>query len=793
MARKKSREEDPDPAESEDTGKTSRVVTFWLNELAAAKKREEAYRKEGRRIREIYAGDKKDSTPFNILFSNTETILPAMYSQTPRPIVKRRYKDDNRVGQAAAKAAECLLTFALDTNIEGYETFHETLKGATLDGLLPGRGVGTVKYDADTDGGNWEMICTELQSWDRVYFGYARKWSKVPWVAYEMRVDKKEAERLCGKDVANKIRFAKHEDDDEEDEPRKNADEKHTGERKTALLYQIWDKDGGRKIRYVSPQYTEGFLKVEDDTLGLTGFFNTPRPLQFIEKTDTTVPTSLYCLYENQAMELNSITIRINKLIKAMKARGIYDAALGTDVQNVMEAEENELVPSESESALATEKGLSNAIWFMPLDVLKATLEALYIARENCKTVIYEIMGIADILRGASKASETLGAQQIKNQWGSLRLKPKQAEVQRYARDLMRMIVEIAAAKFSEDTWAKVTGLPYLTQQQAQQMMQVAQAAKAKAQMGDQQALQQFQQISAQAKQSVTWAQVLEVLQDDLQRAYKIDIETNSTVEMEAAEDQKQLTELMNSIGQFMNGVGPMIQAGALPFGVAKNMLLAITRRFRFGDEIEDDIRNMQPPKPPEEKGDGGAAATAAVAKAEQKAAADKLAFETQVAELTKKLQAKDLEFQALKRDTDLSVRELGIDTKEKVFQLKQKSAVESINQKKQAAVGEIGLKKQQAALSVRAAAGGAKPASQKTGGPPVSAPAPAPEPQGGDVSEVAGILQQLLQAFSAQQQQIQQLAQAVKAPRRKKAVRGADGKIAEVIETPMDDGGTLQ
>jgi hypothetical protein len=149
-----------------------------------------------------------------------------------------------------------------------------------------------------------------------------------------------------------------------------------------------------------------------------------------------------------------------------------------------MTADDNQLLPADKQASLAAEKGLSNAIWFMPLDVLIATLRELLAAREVCKQTIYEIMGVADILRGASNAAETLGAQQIKTQWGSLRLRPKQKEVQRYVRDLLRMMLEVAASKFSQETWARMTGLPYLTDAQfvagSQQIAQAALPCRAK-------------------------------------------------------------------------------------------------------------------------------------------------------------------------------------------------------------------------------------------------------------------------------------------------------------------------
>jgi len=309
----------------------------------------------------------------------------------------------------------------------------------------------------------------------------------------------------------------------------------------------------------------------------------------------------------------------------------------------------------------------------MPLDVLITTLTQLYAARQQCKQVIYEITGISDILRGSSVASETATAQNIKNQWGTLRLKRMQKEVQRYCRDLLRIMLEIAASKFSEETWAKMTGLPYLTTMQVQQLQQMIQALQQQGQQlqmqaqqiqasmppppppmqgqpappapppnpqlqamqqQGQQLMQQLQQAQQKLQSTPKWGEVLGLLKDDIQRAYRIDIETNSTVEPEAVEDQKQITELMTALGQYLNGVMPLVAKGTLPFQAAQSMLLAITRRFRFGSEIEDYIKEMQPPKPD----DGGKGVQAQVEHA-------KIQAEQQRAQM--ELQQKQAEMQA--------------------------------------------------------------------------------------------------------------------------------------------------
>lgn len=623
--------------------KTNNAVVYWLNEIDAAKKREKDYRKDGQRILDIYSGKDPEITPFNVLFSNTETLLPALYSSIPRPIVNRRFKDDDPLGKEAATAGQRVLEFLVDTNVEGYETFDEAMRMATLDALLPGRGITCVKYDASigqlptesvdeevpaaedasaagaTDQvGNVaepaeykasELVCTETRSWDRVYFGYAKKWSKVPWVAFEEYIDREEATRLFGEDIASKIVYTeieekKETDDDTDSNMRGSADDRNQGERKTALIYQIWDKDGGKKIRYVCSQMKEQFLKVEDDPLGLTGFFNMPKPMHFIEKSNDLTPVAMYTIYENQAKEINRLTIRINRLVEAIKARGAYDGELGDDLAQIMEGDDNTLIAAEKGASISAEKGFQNAIWFMPIENLVATLMQLYQAREQAKRVIYEITGISDIIRGSSVASETATAQNIKSQWGTMRLKRLQKEVQRYSRDLLRMMLEVAATKFDEETWAKMTGLPFLTGEQRAQLDMVVTAAKQQAQQMQMtgqkptpEQMQQVQQIQAELQKPV-WPQVLEMLRNDTQRAYRIDIETNSTIEPEAVEDQKNISELMNALAQYLNGVGPLVAKGVLPFEAAQSMLLAITRRFRFGTDIEDYIKQMKAPPP---------------------------------------------------------------------------------------------------------------------------------------------------------------------------------------------------
>lgn len=577
-------------------------VMMWLEEIKTAKKREKDYFDDGDSIIKTY--DAGEKSAFNILYSNTEILVPALYSNVPRPVVKRRYDDDDPFAKAACDAGTRMLEYLTDTDYDEYESFDSAMKAAVLDAVLPGRGVTSVKYDAEIneyeeDGEKYEekdfeTICPQSRVWNRVYFGYAKHWKNVPWVAYEEHLDKSEIAKIAGKKKANKLKYTTDEQSDTDFENKEENEDK--GKRETVCVYQIWDKTD-RKIKYVTAQMKEGFLKVEDDPLELNGFFNCPEPIRLFRKPHNLIPTALYKLYETQAKELNRIQQRLNKVIEAIKVRGVYDGALGNELEEIFSEDDNALVPTANAATLASSGGLNNSIWLVPVMELIQTAETLMRARESCKQVIYEITGIGDIVRGQSMASETLGAQKIKEAWGTMRIKDFQKEVQRYALDLMKMKLEIAASKFSEKTWKSITMLPYPTSEEKQKAIEIMKEISAQMQQKPEiQKDPKVQQIMRLAK-SPSWKEITDLLKNDRLRSYRIDMETNSTIDIEATEDKQHVAEFMNAFSQFLNGVAPMVKEGMMSFEVAKTMLLGVVRRYRFGREVEDQIKSMQAPQ----------------------------------------------------------------------------------------------------------------------------------------------------------------------------------------------------
>ena len=79
-------------------------MPYWLSCLEDAERAERDWRTRGREIVEIYRNEgrmgrlgKLGAGPvtFNILFSNTEIMLPAIYSKPPTPVVRQPLHQDS--------------------------------------------------------------------------------------------------------------------------------------------------------------------------------------------------------------------------------------------------------------------------------------------------------------------------------------------------------------------------------------------------------------------------------------------------------------------------------------------------------------------------------------------------------------------------------------------------------------------------------------------------------------------------------------------------------------------------
>lgn len=614
-----------------DFGKTpAGMVRRWLVELNRAKKQDKWWHEQVERVMGVYWVGKSSPSErsirsrrakFNVLFSITQTIIAAVYAHQPRPDVRRRFKDPDIV----ARKASVIIERALGYSIDAYD-FETEFEGALLDHSLTGRGVNRVRYlptfvpirprvpvghlppenvgpdpitgalpehiphrldtmdpvedpsTVQTDGEfhyvegdpedklDYEEVQCEHVAWDDFRCSPARSWSLVRWVAFRGRMTRDELREKYERDIADAVSLSNY-GDLAEDAP--DQDKAATNEVfQQAEVWEIWDKET-KKVYHICAGYTDGPLLVEDDPYQLNGFFPCPRPMCAVRIPGTVVPYPEYLVYEDQARELNEVTRRIEALTKALKVRGIYDATQ-PELDKLLKADDNEMVPMENFMAMAQAGGMEKAVQFFPIEVIIAVLRQLYSNRESIKQVIYEVTGISDILRGASDPGDTATAQNIKAKFGGLRLNKRQREVQRYVRDLFRMKAEIIAEKFQATTLSEMTG----------------------------------EQVDDQ---------IINLLRSNSMRGFRIDVETDSMIATDTSEDQKAVTDLLGGITTFISGIAPYTSVpsnpkGVIPIEAVKSLLLTAVRRFRLGNEVEDAINmigeGMQPQTPPPPSGE---------------------------------------------------------------------------------------------------------------------------------------------------------------------------------------------
>lgn len=607
----------------EDAGKgEAGEARLWLMEIELASKQEEQWRKRAKEGIARYRDEKdRRDWQFNILWSNVEVLRPNLYSSTPKPNVQRRFRDADPVG----KAASLVLERALECCIDAYD-FDAVMENVILDYVLPSRGVARVRFQPSfttqtgEDGQPYETMAyaavpIERVPWDRFRRGPGVTWDEVQWLAYEHQLTREEIETKF-KGFGDKVNYDVVMEGVSEE--RANAEPSIF---KRVRVWEIWDK-ARKEVKFLAPTYKEGFLLKEGDKLNLEGFFDCERPLYAVESGTTLVPVVEFDMYRDQAKELDRVTMRINKLINALKVRGIYDATI-TEMKDLLRADDNDLIPTSTAIAAMQAGGLDKAIWLMPIEQAASVLGVLYEQRERLKQTIYELTGLSDILRGSTDPDETLGAQQLKAQTGSMRMQRRQRDVQRFIRGLLRKKAEIIAENFTPELLALMTGveLPYERDKQAAQQQVAMMQQQAEMQAAQQQAAMAGQPVQpgAQPPPSVqppppfepppelqavlaspTWEDVMKVLKSDLLRAFRVDIETDSTIAADQASEREQVTELITGIGGFVQNIGPAVETGALSMEAARKILLSGVRRFKLGRDVEEALENEMNQPPPQ-------------------------------------------------------------------------------------------------------------------------------------------------------------------------------------------------
>ena len=179
-------------------------------------------------------------------------------------------------------------------------------------------------------------------------------------------------------------------------------------------------------------------------------------------------------------------------------------------------------------------------------------------------------------MRGQSNPRETKGAQEIKAQFGGLRMQNPQRDIQRFVRDVLRLKAEIIAEHFSPETLAEMTGIDLPTAEQKQLAGQVVQMVK--------------NPKTAAIAEGPTWDDVMALLRNDPIRGFRIDVETDSTSIVDAQAEKQSRGEFLQALTLMVKEWLPAVQQGLIPPQLFKSILLFALRPFKVGRELEDAI-----------------------------------------------------------------------------------------------------------------------------------------------------------------------------------------------------------
>ncbi|QIG49556.1 hypothetical protein G5V57_18670 [Nordella sp. HKS 07] len=604
--------------EPADDGAVFRDARPWQECIADARKHFQVWQDKCDSIDSLYAdlkrlADSSGDREFQMFWANLEIMKPSLYSRSPRPAVATRFNDMAPLPRAASETLERALT----VNFE-LEDINSVMLLVRDDMLINGRGVAWVRYEDDidpVDGASIEAPAepqnqrVPYEHVDRADFLHepARKWQEVGWVAKRAWLTRDQGLARFG-DIFATV------DLKERKEVSANGDgADYQGERK-GEVWEIWSKT--RNVVVWVAEGLDEVLDIREPFLRIEGFFPCPKPAYATLERRKLIPVPDYYFSRDQLDEINELTARISALAESLRMKGLYAAGAGDlaeAVETALRQQDNNaiLVPVANFAALGG-AALRDTILWLPLAEVAATIKELIFLRRQIIDDAYQITGLSDIMRGATEPAETATAQELKSQYGSVRIRERQAELVRFARDLVRIAGEIMAENFTPQTFVAMTQMNLPTaatlQRQAQEITtQAGQQLKIPQDQATANAPEQLQQLQADAQArlrelaaTVTIEQVVALLREQRIRPFVLEIETDSTIQVDEDSEKRRRTEFLASLASVIQQLTPLVQTQPAAGPFAAEMIKFAVAPFRAGramtaviDEFTDAIRTQ--------------------------------------------------------------------------------------------------------------------------------------------------------------------------------------------------------
>ena len=548
---------------------------LWEIELKAGLKAQERWHKRANRVVNRYtAGDRADTENFtfqlNLFYSNIQTTQAMMFGRLPEISIDRRNTD---FGDDAARVASSILQRMLQADIgKPNDQYSTSLKLNLQDRLITGLGVARVRYEMDketretaeqldmngqvvAEGFSEEVITSERAPLDYVHWrdcawSPCRTWSELRWFGFKEMMTRDQLVERFGKEMGEAIPLTKTtrivEDESLQEEA---ADSFKRGE-----VWEIWDKDKKQVVWYCADY--EKLLDVKPDPFGLTGFFPVPRPMASNLTTSAYMPIPDFTMAQDLYNEIDNLETRIAMLTQAVKAVGVYNSAIDGVKRMLVEGVENDLIPVDNWAVFSENGGMQGVIDWLPIETIAGVLNQLIARRNDCKSQLFEISGMSDIMRGAAaSAGGPVSATEraLEARFASVRIAALQDEFSTYATDLIRLRAEIISKHFSPEQIVKQSNILNTPDGQDQQLIQ----------------------------------QAVELIKNSQELVWRVQVRPESVAMVDFAALKQERTEYLMAVSQFLQSSGPLIEKEPASAPMLMEMLKWGLAGFKGSQDIE--------------------------------------------------------------------------------------------------------------------------------------------------------------------------------------------------------------
>lgn len=563
------------------------LAARWQTEIQASQQELLKFHQDANRITQRYLDKRdayaKDESKVNLFWSTMQVLLSMLYARPPKADVARSFQDyDDDVARVSGTILQRLLNRAFNDNVSAWDS---AVRQGIEDWLVVGSGQIWLRYEVTTEPYEIPAVFDEFGQeispaaeaerivnedapcdyiyWEDFFYSPARTWHEVRWVARRVFMTKDQLKERFGDAIAAQVPLGNYAKRDQVNDQSPKNDPWNKAE-----IFEIWCKET-RKV-YWYAKSCDVILDVKDDPLGLDAFFPCPKPLAANVTSSNFMPRADYIFAQDQFNELDEINTRITWLTRAAKVVGVYDKS-SEGIQRVFnQGSENQMIPVDNWAMFAEKGGIKGQIDWIPIDQVVNAIGHLRQYRQDKVQQIYEVLGISDIMRGNSKASETAAAQQIKAQFGSTRIQLKQFYIADWITQALRIKAEIICKHFQPETIIKRSNIE-------------------------------------RTPDAPLAMQAVQLLKDEHMNEYRINIEADSMAALDWAAERDAAVQFMQGLGAFISQVAPMAQSvpGAAP--VLMSLLQWSVSKFRVSTQIESVLdqaigalkqQGMQPQQP---------------------------------------------------------------------------------------------------------------------------------------------------------------------------------------------------